>query len=207
MSHPEQVPMLNETTIGHPGDASGKAFSTSGRNRESDRGLRLDMLNFLGGGDFCGSRHFGAARRAGGTPEAGASGVTLTFPDFPAGVVVIDLGQTLDVDVTAANDAGKGVTWTSAGDACAKPAKMTSTHTKATFTALGITGTATITAKSLAQPAITRGVTVTVGLNDVPDALCTGDCRPRVSNDSRTGRSAVPGLSQIRRQLKSVSTS
>ena len=111
-------------------------------------------------------------------PAADAAGVILTFPDFPAGVVVIDLGQNLDVDVKTANDGGEGISWTCSGDACAKPAKFISTPTTATFRALGITGTATITATSIENRAVTKSVTVTVGLNDVPDALCTGDMPP-----------------------------
>jgi len=48
----------------------------------------------------------------------GASRVTLSFPDFPEGVAVIDLGETLTIDVEATNDDGMGVTWTCAGDPC-----------------------------------------------------------------------------------------
>jgi hypothetical protein len=115
---------------------------------------------------------------ASGSRRAPASGATLTFPDFPQGVVVIDLGQSLDVDVMTEDAGGKGVTWTCSGDACAKPAKFISTPATATFRALGITGTATITARAIERPEVAKSITVTVGLNDVPDALCTGDMPP-----------------------------
>jgi hypothetical protein len=171
--------MLNETTIGHPGNASGRDFARvrgEGMNRIAS--CVSIFLIFLAALILATRATSGVASSRGGVPGTGAPGVSLTFPDFPAGVVVIDLGQSLDVDVTTTNDGGKGVTWTCTGDACAKPAKMASTPTTATFRALGITGTATITAKSIEQPAIARSVTVTVGLNDVPDALCTGDMPP-----------------------------
>jgi hypothetical protein len=99
----------------------------------------------------------------------GTAPVSLAFPDFPQGVVTIDLGQSVTIDVAVQNDGGKGVTWTCAGDACT-PFK--STPTSATFKAIGITGTAKITATSKKQPAVTRSIKVVVGLNDMPDLLC-----------------------------------
>ena len=101
----------------------------------------------------------------------GTSAVTLTFPDFPGGVAVIDLGESLTINVTAANDGGMGVTWKCAGEACAPPARLISTATSVTFAAKGITGLATITATSIKQPTITKSIRVTVNLNDVP-VLC-----------------------------------
>ena len=50
------------------------------------------------------------------------------------GAAAIDLGQTLTIKVDALNDDGKGVTWSCAGDACAK---LTSTSRWATFLRLG----------------------------------------------------------------------
>jgi hypothetical protein len=95
--------------------------------------------------------------------------VTLAFPDFPQGMVTIDLGQSVTIEVAAQNDGGKGVTWTCAGDACT-PFK--STPTSATFKAIGITGTAKITATSKKQPAVMKSIKIVVGLNDMPDLLC-----------------------------------
>jgi hypothetical protein len=98
-----------------------------------------------------------------------AAPVTLEFPDFPLGVAMIDLGQTLTVQVDAQNDGGEGVTWTCAGDACTP---LTSTTKWAIFYASGITGTATITATSIKRPNLHQSLKVTVYLNAVPDTLC-----------------------------------
>ena len=95
--------------------------------------------------------------------------VTLDFSDFPSGVAVVDLGQSLTVNVDAKNDGGKGVTWMCKGDACTK---LTSTRQWATFYASGITGTANITATSVRQPRIHKTLKVTVYLNAVPNAVC-----------------------------------
>lgn len=95
--------------------------------------------------------------------------VTLAFPDFPEGVAAVELGQSLTIKVAAANDAGKGVTWSCAGDACTK---LISTSKWATFYASGITGTATITATSKKQPGVTKSIKVTVLLNAVPNVHC-----------------------------------
>jgi hypothetical protein len=107
--------------------------------------------------------------------------VTLEFPDFPMGVAMIDLGQTLTIQVDAQNDGGEGVTWTCAGDACTQ---LTSTTKWATFYASGITGTATITATSIKRPSVHQSLKVTVNLNSVPDMLCDGSFLrrdPRIS--------------------------
>ena len=72
------------------------------------------------------------------------------------------LGESLIINVTAANDGVLGVNWTCKGEACARPNKLTSTPTSATFTTEGLTGTATITATSIKQPTITKSITVTV---------------------------------------------
>jgi hypothetical protein len=98
--------------------------------------------------------------------------VTLDLSDFPLGVAVIDLGQTLTVNLDAENDGGQGVTWTCVGDACTK---LTSTSKWATFHASGVTGTATITATSIKQPSLSMSLKVTVYLNAVSDLLCDGD--------------------------------
>jgi hypothetical protein len=98
--------------------------------------------------------------------------VTLDFPDFPLGVAVVDLGQTLTVKVDARNDGGQGVTWTCAGDACTR---LTSTSRWATFHASGVTGTATITGTSIKQPSLSTSLKVTVCLNAVSNLLCGGD--------------------------------
>jgi hypothetical protein len=95
--------------------------------------------------------------------------VTLRFPDFPDNVAVVDLGQTVTIDVEAANDDGVGVTWSCAGAGCA-PLKVT--PTSVTFKAIGITGKAVITATSRKHPNISRNITVSVSLNDSPDMLC-----------------------------------
>src|ERR1700722_15771728 len=95
-----------------------------------------------------------------------AAPVTLEFPDFPLGVAMIDLGQTLTVQVDAQNDGDEGVTWTCAGDA-GRP--LTSTTKWAIFYASGITGTATITATSIKRPNVHQSLKVTVYLNAVPD--------------------------------------
>jgi len=98
-----------------------------------------------------------------------AAPVTLAFPDFPEGVATVELGQSLTIKVMAANDGGKGVTWTCAGDACTN---LTSTSKWATFYASGITGTATITAASKKQPGVRKSINVTVLLNAVPNVHC-----------------------------------
>jgi hypothetical protein len=100
-----------------------------------------------------------------------AAPVTLEFPDFPMGVAMIDLGQTLTIQVDAQNDGGQGVAWTCEGDACTQ---LTSTTKWATFYASGITGTATITATSIKRPSVHQSLKVTVNLNSVPDMLCDG---------------------------------
>ena len=97
--------------------------------------------------------------------------VTLTFPDFPDGVAIVDLGQNLTIKVMATNNGGKGVTWTCAGDACGK---MTTTTKWATFYASGLTGTATITATSIKRPSVSTSIKVTVHLNATPTMLCDG---------------------------------
>ena len=94
---------------------------------------------------------------------------TVDFPDFPFGVAVIDLGQTLTIHVATTHDSGKGVTWSCVGDGCTK---LTSTSQWATFYAGGITGTATITATSIKNPRIHQTLRVTVYLNAVPNMLC-----------------------------------
>jgi hypothetical protein len=93
----------------------------------------------------------------------------IEFPDFPFNVAVVDLGQTLTVKVDTAKLGDKGVTWTCKGDACTK---LTSTSQWATFYASGITGTATITATSIAHPSLHESLKVTVYLNAVPNMLC-----------------------------------
>ncbi|HWE50996.1 MAG TPA: hypothetical protein VG273_14475 [Bryobacteraceae bacterium] len=95
--------------------------------------------------------------------------VTLEFPDFPEGVVSLDLGQRVTIEVAAKNDGGKGVTWTCTGDACTT---LVTTPTSAKFKALGITGTAKITATSKKQPAVSKAIRIIVGLNETPDLLC-----------------------------------
>jgi hypothetical protein len=108
--------------------------------------------------------------------------VRLTFPDFPEGVVALDLGQSVTIDVAAANDDGKGVTWSCAGTACAP---LTSTPVSVTFKAIGITGNAKITATSKKQTAISKSIKVVVGLNDAPDLLCRLDAAPNRWHDVR----------------------
>ena len=108
---------------------------------------------------------------AGAVVSAGCSTapVSLAFPDFPQGVVTIDLGQSVTIEVAAQNDGGKGVMWTCAGDACTP---LKSTPMSATFKASGITGTAKITATSKKQPTVNKSIKVVVGLNEMPDLLC-----------------------------------
>jgi hypothetical protein len=95
--------------------------------------------------------------------------VTLNFPDFPEGVTAMDLGQSLTIDVAAANDGGAGVIWTCAGEACG-PLKMT--PTSLIFKACGLTGKAVVTAASKKQIDVTRRITIAVKLNESPDMLC-----------------------------------
>jgi len=95
--------------------------------------------------------------------------VTLSFPEFPEGIVVVDLGQSVTIEVKAENDGGRGVTWSCAGAACVP---LKSTPTAMTFKAIGITGNAKITATSIKQPAISRTINIVVGLNESPDLLC-----------------------------------
>jgi hypothetical protein len=90
--------------------------------------------------------------------------VTLAFPDFPENSTVVDLGQSVTIDV-----AGDAVTWSCAGAGCAP---LRTTPTSVTFKAAGITGKAVLTAMSKKQPAVKRDITVAVGLNDSPDMLC-----------------------------------
>ena len=98
-----------------------------------------------------------------------STSVRLTFPEFPEGVVVVDLGQSVTIEVKAENDSGKGVAWTCAGAACVP---LKSTPTAVTFKAIGITGNAKITATSMKQPAVRRTINIVVGLNEAPDLLC-----------------------------------
>jgi hypothetical protein len=98
-----------------------------------------------------------------------AAPTTVDFPDFPFSVAVVDLGQSLTINVDTTNDGGRGVTWTCEGDACTK---LTSTSRWATFYAAGITGTATITATSIKHPKLHKSVKLTVYLNAVPNMLC-----------------------------------
>ena len=95
--------------------------------------------------------------------------VTLAFPDFPQGMVTIDLGQRITIDVAAENDGGRGVTWSCAGAACVP---LNSTPASVIFKATGITGSAKITATSKKQPSITKSIDIVVGLNEMPDLLC-----------------------------------
>jgi hypothetical protein len=104
-----------------------------------------------------------------GKPAAPALPVTLSFPEFPQNTATLDLGQSLTVEVEAANDGGVGVRWSCQGPACGvlKP-----TPQAITFKAIGLTGQATLTATSLKQPSVSRSMTVKVGLNESPDQLC-----------------------------------
>jgi hypothetical protein len=95
--------------------------------------------------------------------------VKLAFPDFPENVVSLDLGQSVTIDVVAVNDHGAGVTWSCEGPGCAP---LKSTPASVQFKAAGITGKATLTAKSRKQPSVARSITINVGLNDSPDMLC-----------------------------------
>ena len=95
--------------------------------------------------------------------------VTLAFPDFPQGLVTIDLGQRITIEVAAENDGGMGVNWSCAGAACVP---LNSTPTSVIFKATGITGSAKITATSKKQPSITKSINIVVGLNEMPDLLC-----------------------------------
>jgi len=99
-----------------------------------------------------------------GTPP-----VALAFPDFPQGLVTVDLGQRITIEVAAENDGGMGVTWSCAGAACVP---LNSTPTSVIFKATGITGTAKITATSKKQPSVTKSINIVVGLNEMPDLLC-----------------------------------
>ena len=95
--------------------------------------------------------------------------VRLSFPDFPENVADMDLGQSLTIDVEAANDDGAGVTWSCRGEACTP---LKTTPTSVTFDARGITGKAVLTAVSKKQPAVSREIRINVKLNDSPDMLC-----------------------------------
>jgi len=95
--------------------------------------------------------------------------VKLSFPDFPENVADMDLGQSLTIDVEAANDEGAGVTWSCSGEACAR---LKTTPSSATFNAVGITGKAVLTAVSKKQPSVTRSIRINVKLNDSPDMVC-----------------------------------
>src|SRR5271155_1211474 len=143
--------------------------------------------------------------------------VTLTFPDFPDGVAIVDLGQNLTIKVMATNTGGKGVTWTCAGDACGK---MTTTNKWATFYASGLTGTATITATSIKPPSVSKSIKVTVHLNATPTMLCDAGflhrelgARVAIGDDleralkSRSARNFSPPAGFNRRQLYSLSGS
>jgi len=95
--------------------------------------------------------------------------VTVEFPDFPLGAVIVDLGQSLTISAETHNDGGKGVTWSCVGTACTT---LTTTPQWAAFHASGITGEAIVTATSIQQPSARATVTVTVNLNLVPDMKC-----------------------------------
>ncbi len=95
--------------------------------------------------------------------------VTLSFPDFPQNVAVLDLGQAVTIDVVAANDSGAGVTWSCAGPGCGP---LKTTPTSVIFKAGGITGRAVLTATSRKQPEVTKKFRISVGLNESPDMLC-----------------------------------
>ena len=95
--------------------------------------------------------------------------VTLSFPDFPENTAVMDLGQSLTIEIAAQNDDGAGVTWKCEGEGCAP---LKTTPTSLIFKAAGITGKAVITATSKKQPSVSRTITVGVGLNESPDMLC-----------------------------------
>jgi len=96
--------------------------------------------------------------------------VSLSFPEFPQNSVVLDLGQSVTIEVEAANDDGAGVTWKCDGAACA-PFRAT-TPTSVTFKAGGITGKAVVTATSKKQPSVSKEIRIGVGLNESPDMLC-----------------------------------
>ena len=95
--------------------------------------------------------------------------VTVEFPDFPLGAVIVDLGQSLTINAETHNDDGKGVTWSCSGAACTT---LRTTPQWAAFHASGITGEAIVTATSIQQPSVRATVTVTVNLNLVPDMKC-----------------------------------
>lgn len=95
--------------------------------------------------------------------------VTVEFPDFPLGAVIVDLGQSLTINAETHNDGGTGVTWSCAGEACTT---LTTTPHWAAFHASGITGDAIVTATSIQQPSVRATVRVTVNLNLVPDMKC-----------------------------------
>jgi len=63
----------------------------------------------------------------------------------------------LTIDVEATNDDGMGVTWTCAGDPCTT---LTQTPTAVTFTATGLSGTVTITARSIKQSDVAKNILV-----------------------------------------------
>ncbi len=90
--------------------------------------------------------------------------VTLVFPDFPQNSTVLDLGQSVTIDVV-----GDGVTWSCAGAGCAP---LKATPTSVIFKAAGITGKAVLTATSKREPNVKKAITIAVGLNDSPDMLC-----------------------------------
>jgi hypothetical protein len=96
-------------------------------------------------------------------PTVKAASVTVAFPDFPNGVAVLELGDSLTIDVETTNDGGKGVTWSCAGSACTG---LTMKPNSAVYNASGLTGAATITARSIAQPTVTKTLTIVVNLND-----------------------------------------
>jgi hypothetical protein len=96
-------------------------------------------------------------------PVVKAATVTVAFPDFPNGVAVVELGDSLTIDVETLNDGGKGVTWSCAGSACTG---LTMKPNSAVYNASGLTGAATITARSIAQPEVKKTLTIVVNLND-----------------------------------------
>jgi hypothetical protein len=124
--------------------------------------------------------------------SCGSSNVTLSFPDFPEGVAVIDLGETLTIDVEATKDGGMGVTWKCAGDPCTT---LTQTPASVTFTATGLSGTATITARSLKQTDVAKKILVIFNLNDTPDLLCAA---PPANHAGPKASSTLPGTPPLR---------
>jgi hypothetical protein len=112
---------------------------------------------------------FSAAIALAGCASAPVAPVSLTFPDFPQNTVAMDLGQSITIDVAAANDGGAGVTWTCEGKACGP---LKATPSSLVFKAIGLTGKAVVTAASKKQKDVSRQITINVKLNESPDMLC-----------------------------------